>query len=146
MNDIKTMIIIVLAIASAGLYYRMSSVQSEFEEYREVIHDQLQKAIIEKETIERKYKADLDAARNKYSAARRDFDRILERLRNAQAVPGNSAVQVAGCGRNSVPCTEANSGRAVVRLATYQGTCDADFYAEAMRQTLQCKSLIDYLK
>lgn len=146
MSDIKVMIIIVLAIASAGLYYRMSSVQSEFDKYKGEIHDQLEIAKYEKQRIDRKNKADLDAARSRYADARRDLDRVLERLRDAEAVPGNGAVRVAGCGCNSVPGAEAHPERAVVRLATYSGTCDAEFYAAAMRQTLQCQSLIDYLK
>jgi len=146
MNDIKNIALLVMAITCAGLYLYAKNIQSEFDEYKGVVHGQLQKAISEKEFIERKYKADLDTARSKYADARRNLDNALERLRNTQAVPRDGTVQVAGCCSDSVPCTEANSGGAVVRLATFTGTCDADFYAEAMRQTLQCKSLIDYLK
>lgn len=146
MTDIKTMIIIALAIVSAGLYYKLSSVQSEFDQYKESIHDQLQIAKHEKERIDRENKAELDAARSRYADARRDLDSVLERLRNVEAMPGDKAMRMAGCGSNTMPGTETHTDGAVVRLATYGGTCNAEFYKAAMMQTLQCQSLIDYLK
>jgi len=61
-------------------------------------------------------------------------------------VPGDSAVQVAGCIGSDLSPEATDTGGATVALATFQGACDRSFYEAAMRTTLQCEKLIEFVR
>jgi len=142
-NDIKTYAIIVLLLWQGLAQYQLHSVTKEYADYKENINDQVQKAINEKARIEAEQNAKYTMAQTGYAGA---LDELNRRLRNAENLPRSTSVQVAGCSGSTVSEASTDTTRTQVRLKAFKGTCDAEFYAEALRDNLQCQSLIDFIK
>lgn len=141
------MAVIIALITALGLTkWQLNSVTKEYSSYKESINAQLQTAINEKIRIESEQTAKLDKARRDYSSARRDLDFILDRLRNGEIVSRNEALQVAGNSPYSLSSTAGGAGGTQVKLKTYAGTCDIEFYSDAMKDNLQCQSIIEFIK
>lgn len=139
-------IIVALLTFSAITKWQLFTVTNEYSSYKENINDQLQKAINEKKRIEAEQNEIFIKAQRDYSTARRDLDFILDRLRNGEIVPRDESLSVAGCSSDSMPKGEGDTTGANTRLKAYTGTCDINFYADALIDNLQCQALIDYLK
>jgi len=139
-------IIIALLTAFGLTKWQLHSVTKEYSSYKESINAQLQTAINEKVRIESEQAAKLDKARRDYSNTRRDLDSILDRLRNGEIVSRDEALQVARDSPYSLSGTTGSAGRPQIRLKTYNGTCDIEFYSDAMKDNLQCQSLIEFIK
>lgn len=139
-------IIIALLTAFGLTKLQLYYLTSEYKEYKESINAQLQTAINEKVRIESEQTAKLDKARRDYSSARRDLDSILGRLRNGEIMSRDEALQVAGNSPYSLSSTAGGAGGTQVKLKTYNGTCDIEFYSDAMKDNLQCQSIIEFIK
>jgi hypothetical protein len=139
-------IIIALLTAFGLTKLQLYYLTSEYKEYKESINAQLQTAINEKVRIESEQAAKLDKARRDYSTARRDLDSILDRLRNGEIVSRDEALQVAGNSPYSLSSTAGSARGTQVKLKTYAGTCDIEFYSDAMKDNLQCQSIIEFIK
>lgn len=134
------------AIENHGYKRGKAEVQVKFDSYKGEINDQLSKAIIAKAKIEAAQNAKFLAAQRDLYSARGDLDSILSRLRDGTFVLGDKTVPVAGCGGDTMPCTPAGAGRTQVTLKNYNGTCDVDFFSDALKDNLQCSALIEFLK
>jgi hypothetical protein len=139
-------IIIALLTAFGLTKWQLNSVTKEYSYYKESINAQLQTAINEKIRIESEQAAKLDKARRDYSSARRDLDSILDRLRNGEIVSRDEALQVAGNSPYSLSSTAGSARGTQIKLKTYNGTCDIEFYSDAMKDNLQCQSIIEFIK
>lgn len=137
-ENIKTGLVVVLALACWYLNYA-------FENYKENINDQLQANVVEKARIEAIHNEQYTAVERDLVVNRGRLDDALKRLRDAENLPGESGVQVAGCSSDSVLGANEGAARTVADLKTYPGTASIDFYADAMIDNLQCQTLIDYL-
>jgi len=121
-------------------------VQALLDKYKETINDQLSKAKIHAETEKKLQDAKYESAKHDYADSQSKLDNALKRLRKPQAVPGNSAVQVAGCGSSPMPAEATDTGGTTVTLATFEGACERSFFEAAMRTTLQCERLIEFVR
>jgi hypothetical protein len=139
-------IIIALLTAFGLTKLQLYYLTSEYKEYKESINAQLQTAINEKVRIESEQAAKLDKARRDYSTARRDLDFILDRLRNGEIVSRDEALQVAGNSPYSLSSTAGSARGTQIKLKTYNGTCDIEFYSDAMNDNLQCQALIEFIR
>lgn len=145
-NYVCGAIVVSLLTFSAITKWQLYSITKEYSSYKENINDQLQKAINEKKRIEAEQSAKLAKAKLDYSNARRDLDSILDRLRNGEIVPRDESLPLAGSSADSMPGQTTDTRITQVRLKTYKGTCDIDFYSDAMRDNLQCSQLIEFVK
>jgi len=145
-TDLKIYAIIVLALWQGVAQWQLHSVKTDYREYKESINDQVQQAKNEKIRIEAEQRAKLDKAKLDYSDSRQRLGDALKRLRDAEVVSGHSTMPMAGNSASAVPGTSENTAGTIVKLATFRGTCDIDFYEKAMIQTLQCSRLIEFVK
>jgi len=135
--------IIVLLTGIGISRWELYSVTKEFNEYKESIHDQIQKNVAEKARIEKEQNDKYQLAEAGYSGA---LSVLNQRLRDLQNMPRDNTLQVAGCSSGTVPGEATYTIGTQIRLATFKGTCDRDFYEAAMRDTLQCQRLIEFVK
>jgi len=144
-DQIKNMALMLLTALSLLLGAWGLIVSHQFTKYKESVNDQVQLAKDEKNRIESEQNKRYETAQIGYSGA---LDELNKRLRNAQTVSRAGCVQVAdqgGAGR-TVPGGTRDTTGVEARLITYQGTCSIDFYADAMKDNLQCQKLLEYLK
>jgi hypothetical protein len=121
------------------------SIKKEFAEYKENINDQVQKAKIEKARIDAEQRAKHDKEVADLDADRDRLNRILNGLRKPKIVQGNSGVPVAASCSGGVSGQAGSAETTQVRLTTYKGTCDIEFYSDAMMDNLQCARLIEFV-
>jgi hypothetical protein len=144
-DQIKNGLIILLALSTIGLWIWGSVVSSNFKEYKESINDQIQQAKNEKIRIEAEQRSKLDKAKLDYSESQRRLSDALKRLRDAQALPRDGALQVAGNSACSVPGASENTARTTYPIKITAGT-GSFTYENAMMDTLQCSQLIEFVK
>lgn len=144
-DQIKNFALIFLAALSLLLGIWGFIVSHQFTNYKESINDQVQQAKNEKQRIEAEQDKRYADAQTGYAGA---IDILNKRLRNVQAVSRPGCVPVADQGgtQGTVPEGARDTAGIEARLITYSGTCSVDFYADAMRDNLQCQSLLEYLK
>lgn len=144
-DQIKNFTLIFLAALSLLLGIWGFIVSHQFTNYKESVHDQVQQAKNEKQRIEAEQNKRYADAQTGYAGA---LDVLNKRLRNAETVPRAGCVQVAdqGGAGGTVPEGARDTTGVEARLITYRGTCSIDFYADAMKDNLQCQSLIEYLR
>jgi hypothetical protein len=140
-------LVIVILLTLIGISrFELNQVKTEYSEYKGTINDQLQAAINEKKRVEAEQNAKLAKAKLDYSNSRSDLDSILDRLRNGEIVSRDEALQVAGCSGDSVSGNSTYSIRTQIKLKTYSGTCDINFYSDALKDNLQCEKLIEFVQ
>lgn len=120
-------------------------VQAKFDEYKESINDQVQKANAKAAQIKADQDAKFTKAQSDYSATRKQLDAALARLRKPQAMPGNESLPVAGCSSDSVSTETADTAGTAPAVEIAAGIRQTSFYANAMSDVLQCSRLIDFL-
>ena len=133
-------------IHHGGVVQGRAEVQAKFDSYKGNINDQVEKAKADAAKIKLEQDAKYSKAQSDYAADRAKLVTILNGLRKSQAVPRDGSLPVAGGSSGSMPAETADTGGTNVPLATFQGTCDADFYAAAMKDVLQCERLIEFVK
>ena len=147
--NIKTyacaVVIIVLLTITGMTKWQLSSVQSEYKDYKDSINDQLQKAKIEKARIEAEQKAKYDRGSADYAADVDRLNRILDGLRKPKVVSGNETLRVAGSSAGSLPREAEDTARTLKDFATTARVGCPTFYSEAMRDILQCSRLIEFV-
>ena len=144
-TDLKIYIIIALTVAIGILCWQLNSVKTEFHEYQENIHDQIQQAIVEKKRIEAEQLEKFRKAELDYADARKQLSDALKRLRDAQTMSGSGTMPVAGNSASAVPGTPANTTGATDTIEITAGT-GSFTYENAMMDTLQCSRLIAFIK
>lgn len=142
----RYIICIVVLIASIACIYYLGYKAGE-KHIIEVNNDEIQKAVNEKNRIEAEQNERYKQAQIGYAGALSILNVRLNRMRNIQDLPRREGMQVAdtNCASGAVPNTTKDTTGPVTKLATFKGTCNSDFYEAAMRQTLQCQTLIDLL-
>lgn len=143
MDKIKDVLIVVLILIAIGLGLWGGVVSHQYKNYKESINDQVQQAKNEKIRIEAIQNERYNMAQTGYSSA---IDILNERLRNLKAVPRDCTVPVAGNSPCGVPRETTDTGDAQIKLETFKGACSSEFYEAALRDTLQCESLIAICK
>lgn len=123
-------------------------VQTKFNEYQEMINDQVVAAKIvadrERERQEIKY----NGASASYQAASVSLDSALKRLRNTENLLRNCTVPVAGHSGDSVSTSPTNTTGTTQAASFGAGTFQSaeEFYEAALRDTLQCQRLIEFVR
>ena len=114
------------------------------EHMRNVVTEQRQLTENEKQKIEKEQNDKYEMAQIGYTSA---LDILNDKLRNAEIVPRRTSVCMADSVSNqgSVSRASEDTSGTVTSLKTYQGTSSVNFYEDAMRDNLQCQSLIDFL-
>jgi len=135
--------IIVLLTGIGISRWELYSVTKEFNEYKESINEQVQKNVAEKARIEKEQNDKYQLAEAGYSGA---LSVLNQRLRDLQNLPRDNPLQVAGCSSGTVSGEATYTIGTTIRLATRKGTCESSFYADALRTTLQCQRLIEFVK
>lgn len=140
-ENLKTGVIIILAIACWLFSSRLDSL-------KENINDQVQAAKDEKARIERLHADELSKARMDYLNTSRRLDDALNRLRNAQNMSRGESMYVANSSKpeGTMPGAKEDTGGTQVKIKTFQGTCNIDFYESALKDAAQCEALIEYIK
>lgn len=146
-DQIRTYITIIaftaLAVAFGLSQWELHNVKQEYDEYKESIDDQVQKNEIKKHIVEAEQDAKFKLAETGYSAA---LGVLNDRLRDIPTVPRCSPVPVAGSGGGAMPEASVYTEGTQVRLETFAGTCDRDFYEAALIDALQCSRLIEFVR
>jgi hypothetical protein len=149
MPDIKAytcaIIIICLLIIAGIIGWKLHSVETEYETYKDSINDQVQKAKIEKARIEAEQKSKYDRESADYAADIGRLSRILNGLQKSGAMPREAGVRVAGSSPDSLPGKTEDTARTLKDFATTARVGCPAFYSEAMRDTLQCSRLIQFV-
>lgn len=123
-------------------------VQAKFDSYRNNINDQVQiaksNAALEKQKQEREY----EKAKFDYNNVSRDLDVALARLRKSKTVPREGSMPVAGIGSGTVPTETKDTSRVIDAPSFRAGTFRSveDFYDAALKDTAQCKKLIEVVR
>ena len=139
--------IVICLLTVAGMTkWQLSSVQSEYKDYKDSINDQLQKAKIEKARIEAEQKAKYDRGAADYAADIDRLSRILNGLQKPGAVPREAGVRVAGSSPDSMSRKAEDTARTLKDFATAARTGCPAFYSEAMKDALQCHHLIEFVR
>jgi hypothetical protein len=141
-----SIIIICLLIITCIIGWKLHSVETEYETYKDSINDQVQKAEIEKARIEAEQKSKYDRESADYAADIDRLNRILNGLQKSGAMPRETGVRVAGSSPNSLPRKAEDTDRTLKDFATTARTECPTFYSEAMRDALQCSHLIEFVK
>ena len=129
----------------AEVQVRFDKLQTEYNNYKESINDQVQKAIIEKTKLEAIQNAKHAQAKIDYMESQRKLRAALEQLRNSTNMQGGVTLPLANMRPSSMPSQAANTSEFAVATRTFPGSCSFEFYAAAMRDNLQCKTLIDFV-
>jgi hypothetical protein len=152
--QLKTYANIIMAlIALAGIgfthfkafEYGEAHIQAKMDKQKENLDAQIQQVINAKNAVIAEQAEKYRLAETGYSGA---LDVLNQRLSELKTVPRNTSLCVAGSGSDSssMPAKTANPAGAVIALKSFAGTCDAEFYAAALRDNLQCQALIDLVK
>ena len=127
------------------VHYDRNKIQTEFNEYRSLINDQIAKnkaeAAAEKKRQDEKYQS----AQTAYDESSRKLRDALIRLRDLAAVSGSGTLPVAGGSGSAVPHSPADTSVSYTTIATREGACESTFYADALITTQRCKALIDFV-
>lgn len=145
-TDLKIYLIIILALWQGVTQWQLHSVKTDYREYKESIHDQVQQAKAEKSRIEAEQRAKFDKAALDYATLRQRLGDALGRLRDAQTVSGYCALPVAGNSAGTMPRTTEDPTGTIDPVEVAAGTGQITFYESAMMDTLQCSSLIFIVK
>lgn len=122
-------------------------VQVKFDTYKGNINDQLQTANAKAAAIKLEQDAKLAKAKTDYDVDRRKLDTALAGLRKSQVMPRNESLPVAGCSDNPMPTEAGNTERIAPAVEITAGACEgSEFWENALRDTLQCSQLIEFLK
>lgn len=145
-TDLKIYIIIVLALWQGIAQWQLHSVKTDYQEYKDSINDQVQKAKNEKIRIESEQREKLDKAKLDYSDSSSKLAAALKRLRDAEIMPGNCSMPMAGNSASSVSRRPEdttgiiNTAEITARIGSFN-----EFYEMSMRDTLQCSKLIEFI-
>ncbi len=139
--------LIIVLLTTIGISrWELYSISKEYSEYKDSINDQVQKAKNEKIRIE----AEQDAkAKQANEAYQRDLDRLndaLDRMRKSAYLPRNEALRVAGDSTSSMPKTPTDSTGLIEGVEIEARVRQSAFYREALKDTLQCSRLIEFVK
>jgi len=138
-------LIIVLMTLLGTTKIQLDSVTKEYKTYKDSINDQLQKAKIEKARIEAEQAAKEKSANEAYQRDLDRLNRILNGLQKPKAVPGNEALPVAGDSPGSVS-RKAEDTAGITQTSQVEACVKrSPFFSEAMRDTLQCSRLIEFV-
>lgn len=145
-TDLKIYLIIVLALWQGVAQWKLHSVRTDYRDYKESMHDQVQQAKNEKVRIEAEQQAKFDKATLDYADTRKRLSGALKRLRDAQIMSGHCAMPVAGNSAGTMPRTAENPTGTVDPVEVAAGAGKITFYDAAMMDALQCSSLIYLVK
>ncbi|MFA6904477.1 MAG: hypothetical protein WC236_15485, partial [Gallionellaceae bacterium] len=147
LKDYALGIIIVVLLTAFGMTkYELRNVKKSYSDYKESIDDQVQRALNEKSRTEAAQDAKYDKEKLDHAADRQRLNIALKRLRDTEGVSGYCTMPLAGNRTSGLSRKTEDTSGTVVKLATFGGTCDIDFYEKAMMQTLQCSRLIEFLR
>lgn len=133
-------------IQHTGVVQGRAEVQKKFDDYKENINDQVEKAKADAAKVKLEQDAKFAKSQTDYAADRARLVAILNGLRKSETVPGNQSLPVAEPRIDSMPADTADTSRVVEAPAVTAGACEGtEFYALAMLDTLQCSRLIEFV-
>jgi len=145
-NYVLSLIAGALIIGFAYTKWELYSVTKEYHEYRANIEEQVRIAKEKAAKIKLEQDAKYEQAQKDYAASARDLDAALARLRDIKAMSGNSGLRMAGRSTSGMSAETADSRRIAPAITIEAGVRQTAFYAEAMKDTLQCQRLIEFVK
>jgi len=139
--------LIIVLLTTIGISrWELHSVTKEYSEYKANINEQVEKAKNEKIRIE----AEQDAkAKQANEAYQRDLDRLndaLDRMRSTRTVSRETTLRVDGVSTSSMPKTSTDSTGTIEGVEIEARVRQSAFYREALKDTLQCSRLIEFVK
>jgi len=139
--------LIIVLLTTIGISrWELYSISKEYSEYKANINEQVEKAKNEKIRIE----AEQDAkAKQANEAYQRDLDRLndaLDRMRSTRTVSRETTLRVDGVSTSSMPKTSTDSTGTIEGVEIEARVRQSAFYREALKDTLQCSRLIEFVK
>lgn len=130
-----------------GVVQGRDEVQKKFDAYKENINDQVQKANAKAAADKAEQDAKYAKAQGDYATTRKQLAAALARLRKSEAVPGDEGVPVAGCGTGSMRTETTDTSGTTPAVEVTAGACEGtEFWENALKDTLQCEALINFVK
>ena len=124
-----------------------ANIQAKFDTYKEHINEQVSKATIEAARIAKMQDDKYQRARADYADSARDLAGVLNRLRDGTFVLRDGTVQIPECSGGTVPSEAGDPCGIDTTVTARERACQgSQFYADALRDTLQCSKLIDLVK
>lgn len=128
------------------IHYDRNKIQTEFNEYRRILDDQISQNKAEAAATEKRQNEKYKVAQTAYEVDSRKLTSTIKRLRDIAAVSGSGTLPVAG--GSSVPMLEAptDTSRATPAVEIGDRACEGtQFWEDALKDTLQCRALIDFV-